>query len=334
MTAGYREAESDVSVAPPGAGHRDVPVETAAARPPRHRRNLLTRRLPWWGEALIAVAFYWLYDVVQALTGGHEKLALAHGHDIVNAEKSLHIWVEPHVNRWATGHHTLSIIAGYDYGLAHALVTATVLGFLWWRRPQLEVPMRNGLVALSLVALLVYWLYPVAPPRLTVSGLTDTLVTNNILGARHVHEGLVNLYAAMPSLHVAWALWCAAAIVLSLRTRWRHLAWLYPAWTTFVIIATANHYLLGRGRRSTFRRSASADHYCPSAFNRACVRTASIVSMMEMVSSRGIRGLSSSPAASLRATSSAWWCRPRPTCRESTRLGAPSRGMRVTVAGA
>ena len=93
-------------------------------------------------------------------------------------------------------------------------------------------------------ALLVYWLYPVAPPRLTVSGLTDTLVTNDILGARHVHEGVVNLYAAMPSLHVAWALWCAAAIVFSFRSRWRYLAWLYPMWTTFVIVATANHYLL------------------------------------------------------------------------------------------
>jgi hypothetical protein len=69
-------------------------------------------------------------------------------------------------------------------------------------------------------------------------------VSNDILGARHVHEGLVNLYAAMPSLHVAWALWCAVAIVLALRTRWRHLAWLYPLWTTWVVAATANHYFL------------------------------------------------------------------------------------------
>jgi hypothetical protein len=106
------------------------------------------------------------------------------------------------------------------------------------------VPLRNAIVGMSLVALLVYWLYPVAPPRLTVSGLTDTLIVNNILGARHVHEGLVNLYAAMPSLHVAWAVWCAAAIVIALRSRWRYLAWLYPVWTTFVVVSTANHYFL------------------------------------------------------------------------------------------
>jgi PAP2 superfamily protein len=47
----------------------------------------------------------------------------------------------------------------------------------------------------------------------------------------------------MPSLHVAWAAWCAAALVAATRSRWRHLAWLYPAATTFVVLATANHFL-------------------------------------------------------------------------------------------
>jgi hypothetical protein len=216
----------------------------AVARQERRRAHPFTRRLPWWGEALIAFSFYWLYDAVQALTQSDLDEAHAHGLDIVHAERAMHIWAEPDFNVLLTHHHFLSIVAGYDYGLAHVLVTAVVLGYLWLRHPRVQVPLRNGLVAMSLVALVVYWLYPVAPPRLTVSGLTDTLVVNNILGARHVHEGLVNLYAAMPSLHVAWAIWCAAAIVMALRSRWRHLAWLYPLWTTFVVVATANHYFL------------------------------------------------------------------------------------------
>ena len=214
------------------------------AQQERRRANVLTRRLPWWGEALIAFCFYWLYDAVQALTQSDADEAHAHAVDVLHAEQSLHIWAEPDINVFATHHHALSLVAGYDYGLAHVLVTAAVLGFLWWRHPRIQVPLRNAIVGMSLAALIVYWRYPVAPPRLTVSGLTDTLVTNNILGARHVHEGLVNLYAAMPSLHVAWAVWCAAAVVLALRSRWRHLAWLYPMWTTFVIVATANHFFL------------------------------------------------------------------------------------------
>src|SRR6266705_1894329 len=56
-------------------------------------------------------------------------------------------------------------------------------------------------------------------------------------------DSQVNLYAAMPSLHVAWAAWCAAALVAATRGRRRHLAWLYPAATTVVVLATANHFL-------------------------------------------------------------------------------------------
>jgi hypothetical protein len=54
----------------------------------------------------------------------------------------------------------------------------------------------------------------------------------------------VNLYAAMPSLHVAWATWCAVAVITATRSRWRHLAWLYPSATVLVVLASANHFLL------------------------------------------------------------------------------------------
>jgi hypothetical protein len=97
---------------------------------------------------------------------------------------------------------------------------------------------------MSVPALFVYGLWPVAPPRLAVAGITDTLVEHNILGAAHVHGGFVNLYAAMPSLHVAWAVWCAGAVVVTSTSKWRHLAWVYPAMTTFAVLATGNHFLI------------------------------------------------------------------------------------------
>ena len=204
----------------------------------------LSRRLPWYFEALIAVAFYWLYNLVQAATQSDADEATHHGMDIVRLEQHLHIWAEPDVNRWVTGTHWFALIDGYWYALAHVLVTGTVLGYLWWRHPRIEVALRNALITMSLVALAVYRLYPVAPPRLTVTGMTDTLVSNDILGAAHLHKGLVNLYAAMPSLHVAWACWCAAAVTLALRHRARYLVWLYPFAITFDVVGTANHYFV------------------------------------------------------------------------------------------
>src|SRR6266704_3096688 len=78
-----------------------------------------------------------------------------------------------------------------------------------------------------------------------VPGMTDVLVRYRILGVGRPHgpDSQVNLYAAMPSLHVAWAAWCAAALVAATRGRRRHLAWLYPAATTLDVLATANHFL-------------------------------------------------------------------------------------------
>lgn len=222
----------------------EMVAEDVARRPSLLTRVPLARRLPWYVETLIAVAFYWLYNLVQAATQSDADEATHHGMDLVRLEQHVHVWAEPDVNRWVTSIHWLAQIDGYWYALAHVLVTSCVLGYLWWRHQRIEVAMRNALIAISLPALLVYWLYPVAPPRLTVHGMTDTLVTNDILGAAHLHRGLVNLYAAMPSLHVAWACWCAMALTLALTHRARYLAWLYPLAMTFVVVGTANHYFI------------------------------------------------------------------------------------------
>jgi hypothetical protein len=208
---------------------------------PRHA--LWSRRLTWWVEVLLAVGAYELYNAVQALTAGDRSQARAHGLALESAEKRLHVWIEPTVNRFATAHSWIALGSGYYYALGHVLVTFSVLVFLWIRRPSAYIRLRNALVVMSCLALIAFWWWPVAPPRITISGLTDTLTRNDILGAAHVHAGLVNVYAAMPSLHVAWATWCAGSVVITARGLWRHLAWLYPIATTFVVIATANHYL-------------------------------------------------------------------------------------------
>jgi hypothetical protein len=225
------------------ASTRSAPADkpSAARRP---IGGVLLRRLPWWAELVIAVVTYELYNAVQSLTSGSIPAADAHGRSIAHLERELHIWFEGSVNHFATDHRLVGLVGGYYYELAHVTVTLGVLAYLWRRRPDVYPVLRNTLLLLSIAALLVFWLWPVAPPRFVVGGLTDTLVRNNILGAAHVHEGLVNLYAAMPSLHVAWATWCAAAIVLTSRSRWRHLAWDYPLLTTLAVVATANHYIL------------------------------------------------------------------------------------------
>src|SRR5262249_26395285 len=158
----------------------------------------------------------------------------------------LHVTVEPSLNHLAAAHLVLAEAAGYYYGLLHFVVTLLVLAWLYVRRPAVFGRLRSALVLATAAANAVFWVWPAAPPRFSLPGRPALLVAPAILGAAHPRgaTSLVNLYAAMPSLHVAWAVWCAAAMATATRGRWRHLAWLYPTATTLVVLASANHFLL------------------------------------------------------------------------------------------
>src|SRR5216683_1295335 len=211
----------------------------------RRRVGLAWPRLPAAAEVAIIAAGYAGYALVRLAVRASRPAAVAHAAGLWRAERWLHLDIEPSLNHLAAARPVLAETAGYYYGLAHFIITPLVLAWLWLRRPAAFGPLRSALVLATTAANLVFWTWPVAPPRFAVPGMTDILARYRILGAGSPHgpDSLVNLYAAMPSLHVAWAAWCAAALVAATRGRWRHLAWLYPAATTLVVLATANHFL-------------------------------------------------------------------------------------------
>jgi hypothetical protein len=225
----------------PPAGARPV---TATA--PARRAGLAWPRLPAAAELATIGAGYAGYALVRLAIHADRHAAFAHAAWLWQAERRMHLRIEPWLNHLAAACPPLAEAAGYYYGLLHFIITPLVLAWLYWRRPAAFGRLRSALVLATTAANVVFWAWPVAPPRLAVRGMTDVLVTHDILGAAHPHgaTSLVNLYAAMPSLHVAWAAWCATAIVITTRSRWRHLAWLYPAATTLVVLASANHFLL------------------------------------------------------------------------------------------
>ena len=210
-----------------------------------YRVSLAWPRLPAAAEVAIVAAGYAGYALVRLAVRASRPAAVAHAAGLWRAERWLHLDIEPSLNHLAAARPVLAEMAGYYYGLAHFIVTPLVLAWLWLRRPSAFGPLRSALVLATTAANVVFWTWPAAPPRFAVPGMADILVRYRILGAGSPRgpDSLVNLYAAMPSLHVAWAAWCAAALVAATRGRWRHLAWLYPAATTFVVLATANHFL-------------------------------------------------------------------------------------------
>jgi hypothetical protein len=195
--------------------------------------------------ALIALG-YLGYALIRLAVRAGRTAAFAHAAELWRAERLMHLDIEPTLNHLAAAHAALAEATGYYYGLLNFIITPLVLAWLWLRRPAAFGRLRSALVLSTTAANLVFWTWPAAPPRFAVPGMTDVLVRYHILGAGDPHgpDSLVNLYAAMPSLHVAWAAWCAAAVVIATRSRWRYLAWLYPAATTFVVLASANHFVL------------------------------------------------------------------------------------------
>ena len=219
-------------------GAAPVAQGVAAASPAR-------RRSPWWVEALALLWLLWVYDAITNLAPLRLHTAIAHAEGLLHAEQALHLDPERALDVWLAGQHTLGVILSDYYDNAHFVVTFGLLGWLWWRRADIYRPLRNSLVLVNLLAFIVFWLYPVAPPRM-LGGFVDIVESSHAFGSFHGGSlaSHADELAAMPSLHIAWALWCSLALWRMSARRWiRALAILYPFLTAFAVIATGNHFV-------------------------------------------------------------------------------------------
>ena len=209
-----------------------------------HHRRVRAPR--WWQEIAFIAAVYYLYSLVRNAVPSVRTGAFGRAHAILSIESWLHVDIERSVNQFVAGQHWLAYICNYYYATLHFVVTIAVLVWVYARHPLRYRAMRNVLLITNLVALIGFWLISVAPPRM-LSGYVDTVVHFHTWGSL-ASPGLAkesNQFAAMPSLHIGWALWCALAIVtLADRTWVRVLGALYPVATFLVIVGTANHYVL------------------------------------------------------------------------------------------
>jgi hypothetical protein len=211
----------------------------------------LTRyRTPrWWQEIALIGLSYWLYGIVRNTVPRETSIAERHGRSIAHLQDDLHLNFERSVNTFVAAHEPLAQVMDYYYATLHFVVTAAVLIWLYMAHPRVYRGARTVLFATTLLALIGFFLYPTAPPRLLPArfGYIDTLLKFHTWGSL-ADTGIAqhsNQYAAMPSLHIGWALWCALSIFHCARRAWvRYGAFLYPIATLLVIVGTANHYIL------------------------------------------------------------------------------------------
>ena len=215
-----------------------------------HWGNRLSNRvLPkGWIDAfrqlLLFASAYYLYRIVRGMVDGHANVAYQHARDIVDVERSLHSFVEVDVQRWALDNPFFIHLANWMYVNSHFLVTTTFLIWLYIARNHAYYFVRNMFIVAMLFALVGYMAYPTAPPRfLPEWGFSDSVASFVGENAEQSANVLYNPFAAVPSMHVAFALMIAVPAIFLVRNRVLKVLWaIYPLVVTFVVVVTANHF--------------------------------------------------------------------------------------------
>jgi PAP2 superfamily len=225
-------------------------MTTGAISPPRPRSlgllgSWLSVRHSLRVEAAAALTLYGLYELTRALVVSDNTQADAHAHRLVALERSLHLFVESNVQRAVETLPGVTSLLGVAYLTLHLGVTAGVLLWLHQRRPDGFAFVRTALLLASGLALVGFFVYPTAPPRLAGVGIADTVSGRHVDLNRGLVSALYNPYAAVPSMHVGYALIVAMALLRhGRRLLVRVLGALYPQFVVLVIVATGNHFFL------------------------------------------------------------------------------------------
>jgi hypothetical protein len=233
----------------------------------------------WWKEAGIVVVFYLVYSWTRNQFGSNKiaadgipEQAFTNAERVIRTQQYLRLFHEQTVQSWFLPYHWFIQFWNTYYGVAHFVVTIGVFVLLYLKRRDVFPQWRNTLAAMTALAIIGFAWFPLMPPRLLDEpcpatdpssygaaciesdlrpdggfGFVDTLVE---YGGPWSFESdamasISNQYAAMPSLHIGWATWCAIAVWPLLRRRWMKVAMLmYPIATLFCIVVTANHFWL------------------------------------------------------------------------------------------
>ena len=195
-------------------------------------------------QLLLFAGAYYAYRLVRGVVDGQATLAFENARNLVDLERTMGLFFEPGLQAWASGQDWIVTAANWMYVNSHFVITTTFLVWLYIARNYAFYYVRNMFMIAMGLALVGYLVYPTAPPRyLPEWGFTDTVAAFVGDAAEQSANVLYNPFAAVPSMHVAFALMIAIPAIKLVRHRAIKVAWaLYPLVVTFVVMVTANHF--------------------------------------------------------------------------------------------
>lgn len=220
---------------------------TAATFPaPVRRAWTITARLGLH-EAVVVVVAFLIYFVIRGAVVDRAGEAMVRSFNLIDLERRLHLYHELELQSWILDHYWLIKTMNWIYFWGHMPLVILVAAWLYiWHRKAYFVT-RNAFLASGAIGVVIYWLYPVAPPRLVpFAGFIDTMAAFDRVGYNAQEaRAFVNPFAAVPSLHFGWSLLLGVVVAWVSRRPWAYVV--AAAWPTamfFAVVMTGNHFIL------------------------------------------------------------------------------------------
>ncbi len=205
-------------------------------------------KITWWDLSELALAGlgFLLYFLVRGAVVDRAGDALEHARMIVDWQAAAGLFVEPQLQEWMLQSWAAVRVFNFVYfWLDFPLIIGVGCVMFWRSRPYYTL-LRDACLISGGFALLIYWSFPVAPPRLLPEwGMVDTLELYSKLSYQaQSTQPFVNPYAAVPSLHVGWAALLAISVWLATNNPWVRVIMVSVfVLQTISVIATGNHFL-------------------------------------------------------------------------------------------
>ncbi len=198
-------------------------------------------------EVVVVVAAFLIYFFIRGLVVGRAGEAMVRGFNVITLEQRLHMYHELTMQSWIINHYWLIKIMNWIYFYGHMpLVIVFAIWLYVWHRPTYKL-VRNAFLASGAIGVLIYWAYPVAPPRLIpFAGFTDTMAVFDKVGYNAQQtRAFVNEYAAIPSLHFGWSMLLGLAIFwVTKNPVLKAFGLIWPVAMFFAVVMTANHFII------------------------------------------------------------------------------------------
>jgi hypothetical protein len=197
-------------------------------------------------ELTLLFTMFVAYRAGRLLTADATSAAYVNAQELWHVERWLRLPRETGVQYGLLQSIPITELANSYYAVVHFPVTVGFLVWMFLRRPAHYLWVRRSIVLLTVSALLLHVLFPLAPPRMRPDlGFIDTAAVYgpSVYGQPQAGS-IANQFAAMPSLHVGWAVLVAIGLIVTSRTKWRWLWLAHPVITFLVVVATANHWWL------------------------------------------------------------------------------------------